>query len=87
VDPALPADERARLQKRVDEIQAGVAGDALLYLAPAAELMESPFDATLWMDEDYRKEIDRRLRIRGETPISYQELIPLTTAPPVHWKP
>jgi hypothetical protein len=87
VDPLPPADELERLQKRFYEIDTGVAGDALLYLAPAAELMRSPPDATTWMDVDYSNELARRIRVRGGTPLSLADLLPFVAAPPAPLRP
>jgi hypothetical protein len=87
VDPLPPADELARLQKRFYEIDTGVAGDALLYLAPAAELMRAPEDPTTWMDVDYNKEIVRRIVVRGGTPLSFVDLLPFVAAAPQPWWP
>jgi len=77
-----PAEELARLLKRFYEIDTGVAGDALLYLAPAAELMRTPEDPTSWMDADYNKELARRIEVRGGKPLTSAELLPFVAAPP-----
>ncbi len=82
LDPMPPAEELALLLKRFYEIDTGVAGDALLYLAPAAELMLSPSDPTTWMDSDYNKELVRRIQVRGETALSFMDLLPLVAQPP-----
>lgn len=87
LDPAIPAEESARLKKRLHEMDMGVAGDALLYLAPAAELVNTPVDPTTYMDEAYRKELGRRIRLRGNTPLSFAELIPFAATPPQRWTP
>ena len=85
IDPMPPADEWARLQKRFYEIESGAAGDALLYLAPAAELMRAPADPTIWMDADYRKEIVRRVEVKGRKPISLEDQMRFAAAPPQPW--
>ena len=87
LDPLPPADELARLQKRFYEIDTGVAGDALLYLAPAAELMRTPSDPTTWMDVEYNRELVRRIQVRGDTPLSFADLLRLVAAPPQPWWP
>jgi len=87
VDPPLPPDENARLERRFYEISSGVAGDALLYLAPAAELMPSSADATLWMDLDYNKEIARRGEIRGYPLQPWPELVSWYGNPIPRWRP
>ena len=87
VEPLPPADEVARLEKRFYEIDMGIAGDALLYLAPAAELMRVPSDPNIWMDVDYRKELVRRIEVKGFKPISFADQMPLAAAPPQPWWP
>jgi hypothetical protein len=87
LDVLPPPEELARLLERINEIEAGVAGDALLYLAPAAELMRTPSDPTTWMDADYNRELVRRIRVRGNTPLSFAELLPIVAAPPRPWWP
>ena len=82
LDPLPPAEELALLLKRFYEIDTGVAGDALLYLAPAAELMLSPSDPTTWMDSDYNRELVRRIQVRGDTALSFMDLLPLVAQPP-----
>ena len=85
VEPLPPADEVTRLQKRFYEIETGVAGDALLYLGPAAELMRAPSDPNIWMDLDYRKELVRRIEAKGFKPISFADQMPLAASPPQPW--
>jgi hypothetical protein len=87
VDPLPPADEVARLEKRFYEIDLGVAGDALLYLGPAAELMRASSDPTIWLDLDYRKELVRRIEVKGFKPISFADQMPRAAAPPQPWRP
>jgi hypothetical protein len=82
LDPLPPAEEVAHLLKRFYEIETGVAGDALLYLAPAAELMRAPSDPTTWMDVDYNKELSRRTQVRGGKPLPFADLLPFVAAPP-----
>jgi hypothetical protein len=88
IDPPLPADELSRLEKRFYEIDMGVAGDALLYLAPAAELMHTPQDPAIWMDIDYYQELRRRFKLRrGEELYPLSRTLPLYAAPPRQWTP
>jgi len=88
IKPALPAEELARLEKRYYEIESGVAADALLYLAPAAELMQSPDDPTIWMDTEHYNEIRRRWEImNGEALWPLTRTLPLYAAPPQPWIP
>jgi hypothetical protein len=80
--PALAPDELARLLDRVREIVSGVAGDALLYLGPAASLMTSPGDPALVMDEAYFREISRRYEIMTGQPADLAEWIRMASGPP-----
>lgn len=83
LDTLPPADELARLQKRFYEIDTGVAGDALLYLGPAADLMRAAVDPTMWMDVDYYEELGRRAELRGgQPPPPFADVLPFVAAPP-----
>lgn len=86
LDPPLPADELARLELRFYEIDTGVAGDALLYIAPATDLKQTPSDPTVWMDVDYYKELRRRYEVRhGEPMTPLAEVLPFYAVPPQPW--
>jgi hypothetical protein len=86
IDPPIPQEELSRLERRYYEIDTGVAGDALLYLAPAAELMQAPPDPTIWMDMEYYKELRRRYEIRHGEPLwPLTRTLPLYAAPPRVW--
>jgi hypothetical protein len=52
--------EKAKEIADIEDWSAGVAGDALLYLGPATSLTESPIAPDLYLDMDFRQEIDRR---------------------------
>ena len=52
--------EKAKEMEDIENWSSGVAGDALLYLDSAASLTQSPLSPDLYLDEDFRKEIDRR---------------------------
>jgi hypothetical protein len=72
---------------RFYEIETGVAGDALLYLAPAADLMQAPADPTIPMDVDYYQELSRRYEVRnGERLFPLARSLPLYAAPPQRWR-
>lgn len=43
--------------------------DALLYLGPAASLTKSPIIPDIYLDEDFRREIDRRSMILTGSPL------------------
>lgn len=87
IDPPIPADELARLERRFYEIDSGVAGDALLYIAPAADLKMTPDDPTIWMDLEYYEELSRRLQLRFGEPMAPQSVtVPTYALPPQPWK-
>ena len=50
---------------------AGLTADALLYLGPRKQLMWSPWDPGIYMDTEFRAELDRRHQIRGNQPMGY----------------
>lgn len=52
--------EKAKEITAVEDWNSGIAGDALLYLGPASSLTRSPIAPDLYLDADFRKEIDRR---------------------------
>jgi hypothetical protein len=47
----------------------GVDGDALLFLGKAETLTRTPMEPSIYLDLDYRREIERRKKIAdGESP-------------------
>ena len=48
---------------------AGLTADALLYLRPRKQLMWSPWTPDIYLDADFRAELDRRHQIRGYKPM------------------
>jgi hypothetical protein len=86
LDPPLPADELMRLERRFYEIDSGVAGDALLFIAPAAELKMTPEDPAIWMDLAYYAEISRRQQLKfGEPMAPLSATLPSYALPPQPW--
>ncbi|HEY3950265.1 hypothetical protein [Phenylobacterium sp.] len=79
---SIPAAELARWRERAQRISAGVDADALLYLAPSAELMVSPSDLTLLMDEAYFRETSRRMRIMTGRPMIWSDYAVTFSRPP-----
>lgn len=57
-------------------------GDAILFLAPAGQLTQAPFLPDIYLDDAYRTEIERRLRIMvGQSfPPDYGRTIPSSMA-------
>jgi len=64
-----------------EEPGAGVAGNALLYLGPAAALTESPITPDLYLDLAFRKEINRRSLMMSGAPLEIPQ--PLMSPTPV----
>lgn len=58
--PSMTEAEKAKELADMEERSSGGAGNALLYLGPAVTLTHSPFSPDLYLDADFRKEIDRR---------------------------
>jgi hypothetical protein len=57
--------EKAKEMADIEDWSSGGAGDALLYLGPATNLTQSPIAPDLYLDADFRKEIDRRAFMRN----------------------
>jgi hypothetical protein len=57
-------------------------GDAILFLAPAGELEMGPYLADIYLDDAYRAEIDRRMKIMIGQPLpaDYGRMIPPSMA-------
>lgn len=53
-------------------------GDAVLFVGPRAELTASPTTPDLYLDEDYRREISRRLQIMTGQPLPAIQVQPVT---------
>jgi hypothetical protein len=44
----------------IEQNEAGMKADALLYVGKAASLTQSPYEPSLYLDPDYLKELNRR---------------------------
>jgi hypothetical protein len=69
--PSATAEQQARARARMqhlteeaERLLSGVDSDALLYLGPAASLTRAPIDPDIYLDEDYRAEINRQMQLR-----------------------
>jgi hypothetical protein len=67
--PGATSAERAQAMAGYLESNFGLAGDALLYLGPKASLVRSPASPDLYLDQDYRREMDRRYRLMMRRPL------------------
>jgi hypothetical protein len=66
--PGTTEAEKAKDFADMEDKVSGVDSDAMLYLGPAASLTESPISPDLYLDADFRKEINRRLVLMGRQP-------------------
>ena len=72
--PAKANEQQRKSWEAYNTNFAGLSADALLYLGPRASLTRSPTRADLYLDQDFRTEIDRRNRIMtGESLTEYTE--------------
>ena len=77
--PTLAAAENTRALREVELRLSAIPGDALLYLGPASSLTQSPDLPDLYLDFEYRAEIDRRVSI--ETGSSLPAMRPSPASP------
>lgn len=63
-------EEDTKLQKLIADNLAGLSGDGLLYLGPASTLTISPKSPDVYMDQDFRTEMSRRLQIIAGHPLT-----------------
>lgn len=63
--PAVSREDAAKRMAPLEEQSSGVAGEALLYLGPASSLTLSALSPDIYLDAEYRAEIDRHNGIRG----------------------
>jgi hypothetical protein len=61
---AQARDRMRQLTERTERLLSGVDSDALLYLGSAASLTRTPTDPDVYLDEDYRAEINRQMQLR-----------------------
>lgn len=50
---------------------AGLTGDALLYLGPRSQQVNGPYNPAIYLDLDFRAELDRRNQIKNGKPLDY----------------
>jgi hypothetical protein len=62
-----------RILADMEEGFSGTSADAILYLGPAKELTYSPESPDLYMDEAFRSEIQRRVRLMPPAPPTLPE--------------
>ena len=64
-------ERKAKELSDMEDQSSGVAGDALIYLGAARTLTESPLSPDLYLDEDFRKELNKRSVLKGEGPLTW----------------
>lgn len=64
-------ERQAKELSDMEDQSSGVTGDALLYLGAASTLTESPLSPDLYLDEDFRKELNRRSILKGAGPLTW----------------
>jgi hypothetical protein len=79
--PEWPQELREYMLTQVDD-HVLFEGDAILFLAPAAQLTQAPFLPDIYLDDAYRTEVERRLQIMaGQSfPPDYGRTIPSSMA-------
>jgi len=80
---ARTAAAKNRMLDDVLETNFALNGDALLYLGPKESLGRSPASPDLYLDRDYRREMDRRYRLMTKKPLDINtvERNPATNQP------
>jgi hypothetical protein len=74
--PGVSQEDAAKRMAELEERFSGVAGDALLFLGPAATLTYSPQSGDLYLDAGFRREIERRRVIEIGQPLPFPPVIP-----------
>jgi hypothetical protein len=69
--PGTTDAEKAKELADMEDKVSGIDSDALLYLGPAASLTESPISPDLYLDADFRNEINRRSALMGRQPVTW----------------
>jgi len=55
--------QKAQIGDALERMMSGVEGDALLFLGKAETLTRTPMEPSIYLDLNYRQEIERRLKI------------------------
>jgi hypothetical protein len=71
--PDWTQEQKVRILADMEEGFSGTSADAILYLGPAKELTYSPESPDLYMDEAFRSEIQRRVRLMPPAPPTLPE--------------
>jgi hypothetical protein len=61
--PSLTAAQKAQATDEIEQNEAGLNANALLYVGNAASLTQSPFEPSIYLDPDYLREMNRRAKL------------------------
>jgi hypothetical protein len=61
--PSVSEAQKAQLSEALERMLSGVDGDALLFLGKAETLTRTPMEPSIYLDLNYRREIERRQKI------------------------
>ena len=61
--PSMSEAQKAQIGDALERMMSGVEGDALLFLGKAETLTRTPMEPSIYLDLNYRQEIERRLKI------------------------
>ena len=64
--PSFTEAKKSQIINQFERLLAGLNADALLYLGKAAGLTQSPYEPSIYLDPDYRREMNRRVRLGFE---------------------
>jgi hypothetical protein len=64
--PSMTEAQKSKATADIERIASGVRGDALLFLGKAASLTQSPYEPSIYLDPDYRWEMNRRVGLGFE---------------------
>ena len=68
--PTMPSRLQEIIGTHYDQVL--IEGDALLYLGPQSNLMNSPMLPDLYLDEEYRQEVSRQVQIKTGQPLPHE---------------
>jgi hypothetical protein len=83
---AQARDRMQQLTERTERMISGVDSDALLYLGPATSLTRTPTDPDIYLDEDYRAEINREMQLRPQAQVRALPSIKNYAVTPSKWR-
>jgi len=64
--PSWTETQKSQAIADIEHTASGVRGDALLFLGKAAGLTQSPYEPSIYLDPDYRREMNRRVGLGFE---------------------